>query len=69
MPGELQKVLTDLHFNIGGVTPKNWPGLNKAIQNRDKEAIIRETHRQTKHEDRNQKTREFIEKIDMPQWD
>lgn len=60
--------MLDLHFNTGSVTPKRWPNLNNAIQNKDKGKIIFEMNRETKHEDRNEKIKEKLQKIDIDQW-
>lgn len=63
MPGDLQKAMTDVHFNTGNLTPKNWPKLNKAIENKDIEGIIREINRDTKHEERNKAVERLLKKM------
>ncbi len=67
-PAELQESMLDLHFNTGSVTPKRWPKLNDAIQNKDKQGIIREMNRKTKHEGRNDAIKEKLQEVEMDQW-
>ncbi len=68
LPKELQIGMLDVHFNTGKMTPETWKGLNTAINNRDKEGIIREIHRVTKHENRNKDVQDMLQKMDMQKW-
>lgn len=67
LPGELQTAMLDVHFNTGNLTPKKWPKLKKAIQQKNKAAIIREIHRDTKHQDRNRAIQHLLRKMTFEQ--
>ena len=61
----LKKVMMDIHFNTGNLTPKKWPKLAKAIYDRDKLGVIRETQRKTKHQERNDAVKTILTEMDV----
>lgn len=67
-PGELKQAMIDVHFNTGSLTPSRWKMLNKAIKNKDKEGIIREIHRDTKHEKRNIRVQNLLKTMNIKNW-
>ncbi len=65
MPEELQIGMLDVHFNVGNLTPGNWPKLHEAIKAKDKAGIILEIQRDTEDKERNKKVKDLLKKMDI----
>ncbi len=65
VPPKMKIALMDIHFNIGAgnFKPAQWKEFKKALDAKDWKKAAKESHRDTPHEGRNDKTRDKILEI------